>query len=186
MRILGVYFSKRLPSIDNDNWKCKPDKLQSVANLWSSRELSFIGRAMIVNMLHASVFGMWVKFCNNNNALLALTTKRHIYMTCDKLLLPKQVIDSYNSIVRPFIWKGKIEPVSRERYWAPVDKGGLNIVNFSVKCSSLSLSNFASLRDNFGTEMWHYLACYFLGNRLAKFDAHFRLSSNAVPSCSTP
>ena len=59
-------------------------------------------------------------------------------------------------------------------------------MNFSVKCSSLRLSNFASLRDNFGTEKWHYMAHYFLGNRLAKFEVRFRFSSNAVPSCSTP
>lgn len=164
MRILGVYFSNGLLSVDNDNWKCKLDKLQSVLNLWSSRELSFIGRAMIINVLGASRFWHVAKI----------------------LPPPKHVIDSYNSIVWPFIWKGKIEPISRERCCAPVNKGGLNIVNFSIKCSSLRLSNFASLRDNFGAEKWHYLARYFLGNRLAKFDARFRFSSNAVPSCSTP
>ena len=41
MRILGVYFSNGQLSIDNDNWKCKLDKLQSVINLWSSRELFY-------------------------------------------------------------------------------------------------------------------------------------------------
>lgn len=44
------------PAVDNDNWKCKLDKLQSVLNLWSSRELSFTGRAMIINVLGASRF----------------------------------------------------------------------------------------------------------------------------------
>ena len=66
MRILGVYFSNGLLSVDKDNWKSKLDKLKSVLNLWSSRELSFIGRAMILNVLHASryaylssLFGVW-------------------------------------------------------------------------------------------------------------------------------
>lgn len=56
MRILGVFFSNGLLSVDSDNWKSKLDKLKSVLNLWSSRELSFMGRAMILNVLGASRF----------------------------------------------------------------------------------------------------------------------------------
>ena len=59
-----------------------------------------------------------------------------------------------------------MECISRERLCAPVSKGGLNIVDFSVKCTSLCLSNFLSLRDHFGSEKWHFLARYFLGRRL--------------------
>ena len=59
-----------------------------------------------------------------------------------------------------------MECISRERLCAPVSKGGLNIVDFSVKCTSLRLSNFLSLRDHFGSEKWHFLARYFLGRRL--------------------
>lgn len=144
MRILGVFYSNGLVSVDNENWKSKLDKLQSVLNLWSSRELSFIGRSTILNVLGASRFWHVAKF----------------------LPPPSWVVDSYKSIVWPFIWKGKMEPVSRERCCAPVSNGGLNIVNFSIKCTSLRLSNFITLRDSFGSEKWHYLARYFLGNRL--------------------
>ena len=164
IRILGAYFSAGLVSVDNDNWKSKLDKLQSVLNLWSSHELSFLGRAMIVNVLGASC--LW-----------------HVAKI---LPPPKHVVDRYKSIVWPFIWKGKIEPISRQRCSALMSEGGLNIANFSVKCTSLRLSNVASLRDNFGSEKWHYMARYFLGNRLAKFDTRFPFSSNAVPACSTP
>ena len=55
MRILGVHLSNGLVSVEN-NWKSKVDKLKSVITLWSSRELSFIGRAMILNVLGASRF----------------------------------------------------------------------------------------------------------------------------------
>lgn len=164
MRILGVYFGNGLLSVENDNWKCKLDKLQSVLNLWSSRELSFIGRSMIVNVLGASRFWHVAKI----------------------LPPPKWVVDSYKSIVWPFIWKGKIEPISRDRCCAPISNGGLNIVSFSVKCISLRLSCFASLRDSFGAEKWHFLARYFLGNRLVKFDRRFNFSSNSFPSSSVP
>ena len=56
MIIVGVYFSNGLLSVEQDNWKPKLDKLKSVLNLWSSRELSFIGHAMILNVVGASHF----------------------------------------------------------------------------------------------------------------------------------
>jgi len=127
MRIHGVFFNNGLVSVDNDNWKTELNKLKSVLNLWSSRELSFIGRSMILNVLGASRF--W-----------------HVAKV---LISPNWVLDSYKSITWPFIWKGKMECISRERCCAPVSKGGLN-VNFPLKCIFLRLSNFLSLRDNFG------------------------------------
>ena len=54
MRILGVFFSNGLVSVDQDNWKSKLDQLKSVLNLWSSQELSFVGCSMILNVLRAS------------------------------------------------------------------------------------------------------------------------------------
>ena len=34
MKILGVYFSNGLVSVESDNWRSKLDKLQNVTNLW--------------------------------------------------------------------------------------------------------------------------------------------------------
>ena len=56
MRILCVFFGNRLVSVDQDNWKPKLNKLKSELNLWSSRELSFVGPSMILNILGASRF----------------------------------------------------------------------------------------------------------------------------------
>jgi len=102
MRILEVFFSNGIVSVDNDNWKVKLDKLKSVFNLWSSRELSFVGRSMTLNVLGASRF--W-----------------HVAKV---LIPPNWVFDSYESIAWPFIWKGKMECVSHERCCAHVSNGG--------------------------------------------------------------
>ena len=71
-----------------------------------------------------------------------------------------------------------MENISRERCCAPLEFGGLNIVNFETKCASLRLSNFSDLRDSFGSCKWHYFAYYFLGNRLAVLDSCISFSSN--------
>ena len=99
---------------------------------------------------------------------------------------PSWVNDNFKSIIWPFIWNGKMENVSRDRCCAPVKAGGLNIINFDVKCSCLRLSNFVTLRDEFGVCKWHYLARYFLGNRLAVLDNRFSFSSNLFPSSDVP
>ena len=164
MRILGIYFSNGLVSVESDNWKVKLDKLENVTNLWKQRELSFLGRAMIINVLGASRF----------------------WHTAKIIIPPQWVIDSYNKIVWSFIWKGKMENVSRQRCCAPLLDGGLNVVDFRAKCAALRLSNFSSLRDDFGSQKWHFLARYFIGNRLQKLDTRFSFLSNLVPISSEP
>ena len=59
--------------------------------------------------------------------------------------------------------------------------GGVNVINFNVNCASLHLSNFHSLTDDFGICKWHYLARYFLGNRLAILDSRFSFAINMCP-----
>ena len=164
IRILGVFFSSGLVSVDDDNWTAKLNKLSSVLTLWKQRDLSFIGRSLIVNVLGAS----------------------RLWHVAKVLAPPPWVHDKFKSLIWPFIWNGKMENVSRERCCAPVKSGGLNVVNFEVKCASLRLSNFLSLRDEFGTRKWHFLARYFLGNRLAALDNRFSFTSNTYPSASLP
>ena len=115
MKILGIYFSNGFVSVESDNWKSKLDKLENVTNLWKQRELSFLGRAMIINVLGASRF----------------------WHTAKVIIPPQWVIDSYNKIAWSFIWKGKMENVSRQRCCAPLRDGGLNVVDFRAKCAAL-------------------------------------------------
>ena len=56
MKILGVYFSNGLVSVESVNWRSKLDRLQNVTNLWKQRELSFLGRVMIIDVLGTSRF----------------------------------------------------------------------------------------------------------------------------------
>ena len=42
------------------------------------------------------------------------------------------------------------------------------------------------MRDDFGSQKWHFLARYFIGNRLQKLDTRFSFLSNLVPVSSEP
>ena len=164
IRILGVFFSNGLVSLDDDNWNSKLTKLSSILGLWKQRDLSFIGRSMIVNVLGAS----------------------RLWHVAKVIAPPSWLHDKFKSLICLFIWNGKMENVSRDRCCAPVKFGGLNVVNFNVKCASLRLSNFLSLRDSFGVCKWHYLARYFLGTKLAVLDKRFSFTSNLYPSSDVP
>ena len=99
---------------------------------------------------------------------------------------PKWVSIEYKRAVWPFIWKSKSQTVSRVRCVAPIPRGGLNIVNFETKCSSLRLSGLSGYQEGCGTCKWHFLARYFFGNRFSNLDPSFDFSSRSTPLSSKP
>ena len=54
MKILGVWYTNGLTNVDQDNWQAKLNKLKNNLNLWKSRSLSLVGKALIINVLAAS------------------------------------------------------------------------------------------------------------------------------------
>ena len=56
---------------------------------------------------------------------------------------------------------------------APIARGGLNIIDFETKCSSLRLWSLSGYREGFGTCKWHFLAGYFFENRFSNLDPSF-------------
>ena len=156
-RILEVFFSNGLVDVKCDNWKAILDKLKQVLGLWSQRDLSFVGRGIIINLLAASRFWHLAKV----------------------LPAPNWVADGFKKIIWSFLRRSKSETVSRQLCCAPFPSGGLNTVDFKTKCASLRLSNFADYRDDFGTckGKWHYLARYLLGNRMINLDKSLDFSS---------
>ena len=69
---------------------------------------------------------------------------------------------------------------------APIERGGLNIVDFETKCSSLRLSSLFGYWEGFGTCKWHFLARYFFGNHFSNLDPRFDFSSRSIPLSSEP
>ncbi|KAK3731911.1 hypothetical protein QZH41_016956, partial [Actinostola sp. cb2023] len=54
MRILGIVFGHG--EVETDNWSPKLAKLEKSLNVWRTRELSLIGKALIINTIGASRF----------------------------------------------------------------------------------------------------------------------------------
>ena len=89
--------------------------LKNVLNQWTSRNLTLIGRICIVKTLAIS---------------------KLVYNT-SVLIVPSNFAEKVNDICFKFIWNFKPDKVKRQTIVLPVDKGGLNMVDFSIVDKSL-------------------------------------------------
>ena len=141
MKVLGVVFGT-VP-VEHDNWQPKIDKLEKSLNLWRSRSLSFVGKALIVNVLGFS----------------------KLLFLCRFLVLPAWVLARVNRLVWGFVWGSRIETVSRNTLCLPPRDGGLGILNFKLKSHALLLSLVIST-VSCSDDSSFFLCRYFTGSRL--------------------
>ena len=101
MKICGVWYSNGTINVDKDNWQTRLEKLESKLNSWKRHSLSFVGKALIVNVLGAS----------------------KLWFLAKVIPLPKWVVSRYNKLVYPFVWGPKIKSVSRKSLTFPLKQG---------------------------------------------------------------
>ena len=162
MKILGVFFGT-IP-VENDNWQPKLNKLEKSLNLWRSRSLSFLGKALLINTLGLS---------------------KLMYLA-RVLLPPAWVLSRINSFIWPFLWGCKIETVARNTLYLSAAQGGIGIINFSVKCLALQVAGMAFTLDS-PHDSSFYLCKYFVGRRLSSLRPQWNcLRDNFAPSACSP
>ena len=162
MKILGVVFGT-IP-VEQDNWQPKINKLDKLVNLWKARSLSFVGKSVIINVLGLS----------------------KLFYLAKILVLPAWVPRRVNQIIWPFLWGCKMETVSRNTcFCAPLD-GGLNIINFPLKCAALRVSSMV-FTINSPEDKSFFLCKYLVGSRLAALSSDWlTLRDNSSPSAPNP
>ena len=82
------------------------------------------------------------------------------------LIPPRWVLDRYNSLIWPFLWGAKLEPVARRSIVCSPDQGGLGLIDFWSKGQALRLSSFVKSLSDPSLKCF-YLVRYFCGSRLA-------------------
>ena len=162
MKILGVVFGT-VP-VESDNCQPRLDKLEKSLNLWRSRSLSFVGKALVVNVLGLS----------------------KLLFLCRFLILPAWVLARVNKLVWGFIWGSRIETVSRNTLCLSPRDGGLGVLNFKFKCYALLLSLVISTVSCFDDPSF-FLCRYFIGSHLASTRAEWaHLRGVSVPNAFSP
>ena len=162
MKILGVWFGT-VP-VEQDNWQPKINKFEKSVNLWKSRSLSLIGKAMIINIIGLSKF----------------------FYLASILLLPDWVVRRVNQIIWPFLWGSRLETVARNTCFCRVEEGGLGLTNFVLKCEALRTASMLNTVRNLGDKSF-FLCKYFVGWQLARLHKDWAaLRDNSSPSSFFP
>ena len=160
LKILGIYFSNGIVDTETDNWSSKLKKLEDTLNRWRARELSLVGKALVVNIIGASKF----------------------WYAARVLTVPRWVIRQYEKLVWAFVWSSRLQPVARKTLICPVLDGGIGIFDFESRCQALRASSLCRGLDKPGTESW-YMLKYFAGAQLARLRPEWQaLRDNSTPS----
>ena len=112
---LGIAFAYDSTTSHRINFEEKLATLKKVLNPWISRNLTLIGRICIVK---------------------ALAIAKLVYNP-SVLTVPTNFAEKVNDICFKFIWNFKPDKIKRHTIIGPVDKGGLNMVDFNMVAKSL-------------------------------------------------
>ena len=119
INVLGVQVSNDAKELNHLNYTQIVRKAEMTLNKWKDRNLSLIGKVLIVNSLVASLF---------------------VYKMSVLPTIGKETIENLNKIVEAFIWNNK-KPKIKLKYLQMHKKcGGLNLINFELKDQSLKAS----------------------------------------------
>ena len=110
IRIVGVYVGHYQTEEEEANFGKPIKNLELQLNLWKSRNLSLIGKVLLVKTLGIS-------------KSLFLAKVIHI---------PKKNKKKINTTIYNFIWNGKMDKVSRNIFMQSYSNGGYNMHDFNV------------------------------------------------------
>ena len=164
LKILGVWFSNGTTCVDPENWLPRLTKLENNLNLWKTRSLSLVGKVLVINLLGASKF--W-------------------YLSTI-LPLPVWVAHRFQKLVFPFLWGSKIETISCNTLYTPVDQGGLGLIDVITKSKALKIASIVGTISKPLSKCF-FLFKYFVGSQVARLQAAWSfLRDNLTPSALQP
>ena len=148
---LGVAFAYDSTTSYKINFEERLVTLKNVLNLWTTRNLTLIGRICIVKTLAIS---------------------KLVYNT-SVLKVPQNFAEKVNDICFKFIWNFKPDKVKRQTIVLPVDKGGLNMVDFTILDKSLKAAWVKRFYEADGSK-W----CFAFSSALAQYGGRFIFECN--------
>ncbi len=108
VKYLGIYICKSAQERISLNFHPKLDSAKRIFSLWLQRDLTIYGRILLSK---------------------AESISRFIYPSIP-LYIDSNTCKSIDSLNFKFIWKNKVEHISRKSLTQPYSKGGLNVFEF--------------------------------------------------------
>ena len=121
------------------NWESKIQKINSIGDAWRNRDLSFKGKAVVINGLLTST----------------------LWYHATSLSLPSWAVTQIEEAVYRFFWNDKHPLVNRGILSVPLKEGGFNVARLELKIKALRLNTLRRLLT--GEEAhWKHFTSHFL------------------------
>ena len=140
IKVLGVFIG--IGNLDEANWRPRISAVENVLCSWHHRQLSFRGRAVVINALALS----------------------RVWYVASLVHMPTWVLKELNTLVFNFFWKGKRDLVSRSVVIQPSLFGGFSVVSVKFKVWSLVaqwIKRFASSPSSWTMFMSYWFSSCF-------------------------
>ena len=116
INVLGVEIPQDIDQINEVNYHTILNKVTNTLTAWTRRNLSLMGKILIINTLTASLF------------------------TYKMSVLPRitdDIVLKYNTMIEKFIWNNRKPKIKLEILQASKRQGGLGLINLRIKDASL-------------------------------------------------
>ena len=115
---LGIWYCINPDLSESLNYGSRLDNMRKVLNIWSMRDLSLKGRITV---------------------LKTFALPKLLYI-CSNLAVPEWFVKQVNDLSFKFIWSGKPDKIKRKTIIAPIEKGGLKMIDFEAMVKAQKIS----------------------------------------------
>ena len=165
IKVLGIYLSYDEKEMIDKNYKEKVQDTKNNIALWKCRNLSFIGKNLIIKSLLLSKFTY----------------------VASLIPIPDEIIKEVDYLIQTFVWNGKRAKIKKNILMNSYENGGQNFPDFQSLVSVLKLKWIKRYVDRSVNHPWKTLAnSYFIEHGgldfllYCNFDIHF-LNINVPP-----
>ena len=135
VKILGITFFPTSSETCKFNYEQALSKASNIAKMWKNRNLSLLGKILVINMLLIPQF---------------------LYKMQCLATPPQEIFNKFDQIVKEFIWKGKTH-IAKDRLIQNLNNGGLKMMDLKMKDQSLKFAAFIKHANSDNTLCKHML-----------------------------
>ena len=126
VKALGIYFGHNREECEKLNWENKIEKMNKLFHLWGKRNLTLIGKILIIKTLVLPLFTFLASACT----------------------VPEKFRKEIESKCYKYIWDGKPDKVKRNTMIKSNEEGGLQMIDIQSYFMSLKASWVSKLISN--------------------------------------
>ena len=174
IKILGISFCEGLKQTAFINWQKILQKMQNHINKFYPRNLSLLGKGIILNTLILAKTAFLSSIILNTLILAKTAFLSNVFP------IPNKILTKLHKKIFWSIWQDKkTEPIATETLSLPQKRGGINIKEPDTHNIAMRLKHTLNLKYKENPPPWTYLVTYWLAKDINKFGKDFKyLKSN--------